>query len=115
MARRRKPRKMYKGRGGWLLRTTPCTPSEKRRRAHSITIRIGQDLVEWIRETAKNFELTQGELARALLLDAAERWESGQIDPPESWWYGSQNGKKYGSDALGRRTSEHPGGIDTPD
>jgi len=51
---RRKIKKVYpSARSSGIVRFTPCTPSEVRRRAHSITLRVGGDMVEWVRQAAK--------------------------------------------------------------
>jgi len=107
---RRKIKKIYPGRDGFRIRLTPCTPSEKRRRRHSINLRIGDDLVEWVRDTASRHNLTQGELARSLLLDARDRLESGEIDLPQSGWYRGKSGQLDASDPLGRLVSASPPG-----
>jgi len=102
---RRKLKKVYRGRNDRIVRFTPCTPSEVRRRAHSITLRVGGDMVEWVRQAAKRHQLTQGELARALLVDAKERLESGDLELPDSAWYSGAEAEISASDPLGRQIS----------
>jgi len=116
MARRKKLPKTYpSARSTGIVRFTPCTPSELRRRDHSITLRIGKDLVEWIRQAAKDHALTQGELARALLVEAINRLESGDLELPESAWYAGQEAQIPASDPLGRQVSVRPAGNNDHD
>lgn len=84
MARRRKLRNLYPDRRGYLLRTTAPTPSEKRRHRNSISLRVGEDLVLWIRETAADLGVTQGVLGRALVLAGRQALENGVLDLPEN-------------------------------
>lgn len=98
---RRRQRKMHPNPQGFLLRLTRRTPSEERRVANSLSLRIGADLVEWIRSAAADLNVTQGELARSLILAGREKLEIGELQI-ENGRKAREIERKLHSDALGR-------------
>ena len=101
MARRR-TRKLYPNAEGFLLRATRRNGAEERWIANSMSLRIGADLVAWLRETAARHKLTQGDLARTLLLAGREALESGALDLSANGRDPAETGKLLASDRPGR-------------
>jgi len=60
-------------------RLTKPTRSERKRVINSWTGRIGADLKEIIRQLAKDYALTQGEIGRVLLLAGLAELEAGRV------------------------------------